>query len=143
MTPETRANPRLAMGPARAAGYTSYEPGGLMDPERARALLESERAEVRQLLSDTTEAGAEDREAEDDALYASDAAQPLTAEGMDDAVAESLRDRLDTINRALKRIDDGTYGLSVRSGEPIPDERLEADPAAELTVEEARAAERG
>jgi DnaK suppressor protein len=109
-----------------------------MDPERARALLESERAEVQQLLSDTTEAGAEDREAEDDALYASDAAQPLTAEGMDDAVAESLRDRLETINRALKRIDEGTYGRSVRSGEPIPDERLEADPAAELTVAEAQ-----
>jgi len=28
----------------------------------------------------------------------------------------------------------------VRSGQPIPDERLAADPAAELTVEEARAA---
>jgi DnaK suppressor protein len=37
----------------------------------------------------------------------------------------------------------GTYGRSVRSGEPIPDERLEADPAAELTISEARAAERG
>jgi len=30
----------------------------------------------------------------------------------------------------------------VRSGQPIPDERLEADPLAELTVEEAAAAER-
>ena len=43
---------------------------------------------------------------------------------------------------ALKRLDDGSYGRSVRSGVPIPDERLEADPAAELTVEEARQAER-
>jgi RNA polymerase-binding transcription factor DksA len=33
--------------------------------------------------------------------------------------------------------------LSVRSGEPIPDERLEADPAAELTVEEQRREENG
>jgi len=62
---------------------------------------------------------------------------------MDDAIAESLRSRLDAIERALQRLDDGTYGRSVRSGEPIPDERLEADPAAELTVQEARAAERG
>jgi DnaK suppressor protein len=30
----------------------------------------------------------------------------------------------------------GTYGLSVESGEPIPDERLEAIPTAERTVEE-------
>jgi DnaK suppressor protein len=109
-----------------------------MDQERARALLVSERAEVRQLLSDSAEAGAEDRQAEADTLDASDAAQPLSAEGMDDAVAESLRGRLAAIDRALKRLDEGTYGLSVRSGEPIPDERLEADPAAELTVAEAQ-----
>jgi DnaK suppressor protein len=58
---------------------------------------------------------------------------------MDDAIAESMRDRLAAIDRALRRLDEGTYGRSVRSGVPIPDERLEADPAAELTVEEARA----
>src|SRR6266566_9619920 len=55
--------------------------------------------------------------------------QPLTAEGMDDAIAESMRDRLAAIDRALKRLDEGTYGRSVRSGVPIPPERLEADPA--------------
>jgi DnaK suppressor protein len=33
----------------------------------------------------------------------------------------------------------GTYGLSILSGEPIPDERLEVVPTAELTVEEERA----
>ena len=59
---------------------------------------------------------------------------------MDDAIADSLRDRLAALDRALKRLDDGTYGRSVRSGLPIPEDRLEADPAAELTVEEARAA---
>ncbi len=63
----------------------------------------------------------------------------LAAEGMDDAIAESMRERLAALDRALKRLDDGTYGRSVRSGLPIPDERLEADPAAELTIEEARA----
>ena len=41
-------------------------------------------------------------------------------------------------DRALARLDDGSYGKSVASGEPIPDARLEADPAAELTIEEAR-----
>jgi DnaK suppressor protein len=109
-----------------------------MDEERARALLVAERTEVQQLLSDTTQAGTQDREAEADTLDISDAAQPLSAEGMDDAVAESLRNRLAAVDRALKRLDEGTYGFSVRSGEPIPDERLEADPAAELTVAEAR-----
>ena len=110
-----------------------------MDENRARSLLQAERAEVQSLLTGTDEAGEEDRETEDErGVDVDDPAQSLTAEGMDDAIAESLRDRLATIDRALKRLDDGTYGRSVRSGVPIPDERLEADPAAELTVEEAR-----
>ena len=115
-----------------------------MDLDRARSLLIAERDEVQGLLKDAETAGWEDRQAELDSESGDieDAAQPLTAEGQDDAIAESLRDRLDAIERALHRLDDGTYGRSIRSGEPIPDERLEADPAAELTIEEARAAER-
>jgi DnaK suppressor protein len=45
---------------------------------------------------------------------------------------------LAALERAERRIEEGTFGTSVRSGLPIPDARLEADPAAELTVEEAR-----
>jgi DnaK suppressor protein len=110
-----------------------------MDPERARTLLEAQRAEVQDLLGGTESAAAQDRETEDEEAtgdYA-DAAQPLTDEAMNDAIGQSLRDRLAQIDRALARVDNGTYGVSVRSGKPIPDERLEADPAAELTVEEA------
>ena len=113
-----------------------------MNHDQARARLQAERAEVAELLADAESGGREDRETEDEeaAGDVSDAAQPLAAEGMDDAIADSLRERLAAIDRALKRLDDGTYGRSVRSGLPIPDERLEADPAAELTIEEARAA---
>jgi DnaK suppressor protein len=66
-----------------------------------------------------------------------DPAERLTAEQGDDAVAAGLEDRLAAITRAEQRIDAGTYGYSIRSGQPISDERLEADPAAELTVGEA------
>ncbi len=112
-----------------------------MDHDQARARLLAERAEVADLLADAESAGRQDRETEDEeaAVYVSDAAQPLTEEGIDDAVADSMRERLAAIDRALRRLDDGTYGRSVRSGLPIPDDRLEADPAAELTIEEARA----
>ena len=115
-----------------------------MDQDRARSLLIAERDEVRSLLKGAEAAGRDDRvaEVESEAEDIEDAALALTEEGEDDAIAESLRDRLDAIDRALHRLDDGTYGRSIRSGEPIPDERLEADPAAELTIEEARAAER-
>jgi DnaK suppressor protein len=112
-----------------------------MDEDRARSRLRAERADVQELIKDTEAAGQEDRESEDETGDISDPAQLLTAQGMDDAVAESLRDRLAAIDRAEQRLDNGTYGRSVRSGRPIPDERLEADPAAELTIDEAREAE--
>jgi len=108
-----------------------------MDEQRALALLEAERAEVLDLLKGAETAGQDDREAEKETGDVADSAQPLTAEGEDDAIAESLQSRLDKLDRALARLANGTYGKSVRSGKPIPDERLEADPAAELTVEEA------
>ncbi len=115
-----------------------------MDQDRARSLLLAERDEVQDLIKGTEQALQADRQSEVDAEAGDieDAAQPLSAEGTDDAIAESLRSRLEAIERALHRLDDGTYGKSVRSGDPIPDERLQADPAAELTIEEARAAER-
>jgi DnaK suppressor protein len=110
-----------------------------MDQGEARERLTAERAEVLQLLKDAQSAGVQDREVEDEPGDYADAAQPLTAEGMDDALAAGFENRLDAIDRALKRLDDGTYGKSVRSGQIIPHARLEADPAAELTVEEAAA----
>jgi DnaK suppressor protein len=110
-----------------------------MDVKRAQKLLLAERAEVEGLLKDLKRAGAEDREAEAVEGDRVDRAQPLTQEYDDASVADQLTDRLAAIDRALARIKDGTYGLSVRSGLPIPDKRLAADPAAELTVDEARA----
>jgi DnaK suppressor protein len=113
---------------------------GELDQGVARERLTAERAEVVQLLRDAMSAGEQDREVEVDETgdYA-DSAQPLTAQGMDDAIAEGFRARIAAIDRALRRLDNGTYGKSVLSGDPIPDGRLDADPAAELTVEEARA----
>ena len=67
----------------------------------------------------------------------SDSSEVLVSEGTDDAVASALTQRLAAIERAEQRLAAGTYGQSIESGELIPDERLEADPAAELTVDEA------
>jgi DnaK suppressor protein len=107
-----------------------------MDEARARQLLGEERTRVEGVLRDLTEAAAEDRATTRETGDIADPAQPLTDEQGDDAVAAALRDRLAAIERAQARLAAGTYGRSVRSGEPIPDERLEADPAAELTVAE-------
>lgn len=50
--------------------------------------------------------------------------------------AEDLRREQAALERAEARLAAGTYGLSVESGEPIPDGRLEARPLAERTIEE-------
>ena len=51
-------------------------------------------------------------------------------------------DRLAQVERALKKIDEGSYGLSDVSGHPIPKDRLEAKPEATNTLSEQQAAER-
>jgi DnaK suppressor protein len=110
-----------------------------MDPDRARELLADERKRVESLLLQTSTDEESDIEASKDTGDIADPAERLTAEEGDQAVAEDLKNRLGEIERAERRLRDGTYGYSVASGLPIPDERLEADPAAELTVEEATA----
>lgn len=76
-----------------------------------------------------------------EALEAEDDAQGLdTLEREGNLVVHDV-ERLERVNRALKKIEEGTYGLSDRSGRPIPRDRLEAVPEALLTLSEERAAE--
>ena len=58
------------------------------------------------------------------------------------AVRAHDRMRLETVRRALEKIQDGTYGLSEESGDPIPRERLEAAPSSLYTVAEEEVRER-
>ena len=108
-----------------------------MDEQRARELLRAEETRLARLIRGQDDTVSADRAAEDEPGGFSNAAESLTAQGTDEAIAASIRARLDAIHRAEERLDAGTFGRSTRSGRPIPDERLEADPAAELTVDEA------
>jgi DnaK suppressor protein len=111
-----------------------------MDRARAKELLEADRQKTTDLLADMAGRDRADHEAANQPGDMFDSAEPLTAEGTDESVIVELQDHLAAIDRAEKRISAGTYGLSVKSGVPIPDDRLEADPSAELTVEEAEQA---
>jgi DnaK suppressor protein len=102
-----------------------------MDRDRAQQLLARERARIENELAELgpqTEADSDDpgdRGSED--LYQHE---------FDAGRAADLQEQLAAVERAEARLADGTYGLSVESGEPIPDERLEAVPTAERTVAE-------
>lgn len=63
-------------------------------------------------------------------------ASELYQDEFDEGLADDLREELAAVERAEARLAAGTYGLSIESGKPIPDERLEALPTAERTVEE-------
>ncbi len=109
-----------------------------MNEHEARTLLRAERERLEGLLKDTDAAARSDREVANEPGDMADPTERLVAEVYDDDVAATLRERLGTVERAERRLKEGTYGRSIRSGMPIPDDRLRADPAAELTVEEAR-----
>ncbi len=65
-----------------------------------------------------------------------DMSQSLFTREVDATVEQQVERRLENVSRALQKIDEGTYGLSDDSGEPIPKGRLEAVPEAVRTVEE-------
>jgi DnaK suppressor protein len=109
----------------------------VVNDEQARELLRAERTRVEDLLESVRGDGQSDRSAANEQGDMSDSSELLVSEGTDDAVANALILRLAAITRAEQRLADGTYGRSIASGDLIPDERLEADPAAELTVDEA------
>ena len=104
-----------------------------MDPERARELLSAERARIEQAL---TGLGHQDTGELGDKQEPADAASDLYQDELDDGLALDLREQLAAVERAEARLEAGTYGRSVESGDPIPDERLEAIPTAERTAEE-------
>ena len=106
-----------------------------MDVERARTLLSAERREIEQSLGRLAH-----EDDGDDAgwLEGGNLAADLYLDELDESLSVALRERLAALERAEERLAAGTYGLSIDSGKPIPDERLEALPAAERTVEEER-----
>jgi DnaK suppressor protein len=102
-----------------------------MDSDRARKRLADERARVEQELE---RIGRPD--ASDEPQDSGDQADDLQQEGTDDALREDLKQTLEAIERAEARLEEGTYGVSVVSGDPIPDERLEVVPWADRKVDE-------
>ena len=107
-----------------------------VDPARARQLLAAERERIERELAGLVHPD-EGAAAEADEFDAGDLARELLQDELDEGRREDLQEQLAAIERAEQRLAAGTYGLSVQSGEPIPDERLEAVPTAELTVAEA------
>jgi DnaK suppressor protein len=104
-----------------------------MEPERARDLVAAERRRIERALA---RLGHQDTGEEADDEDPINLAADLYQDEFDEGLADDLREELAAVERAEARLAAGTYGLSIESGRPIPDERLEAVPTAERTAEE-------
>ena len=102
-----------------------------MDPARAKELLARERERIERALA---ELGRE--RAGDDVEPGDRDSEDLYQQEFDASREADLNEQLGALERAEARLANGTYGLSVQTGEPIPDERLEAVPTAERNVGE-------
>ena len=105
--------------------------------ERQRQRLEELRGELTRMvegLEDDQRFRAEEEEdfTEHDS---GDRSQSLFTREMDATVEQTMQKRLQSVNRALQKIEEVTYGICDDTGEPIPKGRLEAMPEAIYTVE--------
>ena len=105
-----------------------------MDEKRAKELVAAERERVEAALASLRGEGRE--ESTEDAPAGDFNNENLYEDELAAGQEGDLHRRLEAVERAEERLAAGTYGLSVRSGEPIPDGRLEAEPLAELTIDE-------
>ena len=105
-----------------------------MDADHARELL----ARERRCVEESLERLRPEQDAELSHLdqHPADEGTELFEEERDEGIAEQLEQELAAIERAEKRLEEGSYGTSVESSRPIPDARLEAIPWAERTEEE-------
>jgi DnaK suppressor protein len=119
-----------------------------MDPDRARKRLEEERERLERirdsLLGDpetTGDAAAIDELSSVD-QHPGDLGTETFEHEKNQSLLESINGQLADIEFAFERLEKGTYGTSVLSGDPIGDDRLEAVPYARYTVQEQAEVER-
>src|SRR3954470_12421348 len=107
-----------------------------MDSDRAHQLLAAERERIEREIAELGSEAAGDRDGAADHESEDRGSEDLYQQEFDAGRAKDLQDQLAAVERAEARLAEGKYGLSVESGDPIPDGRLEALPTAERTVAE-------
>ena len=117
-----------------------------MDLDEARQRLSDERERLTQVRSELASAGENERESTSELSsmdqHQADVATELFDRERDLGILEAVEGELTEVERALTRIDEGTYGTCEACGKAIGDDRLEAQPYARLCVEDQQQAER-
>ncbi len=112
--------------------------------EKQGQRLREIRAELLRIVEGMEEDQRDRAVAEGDATEndSGDMSQSLFTREMDATIEQTMENRLQYVDRALQKIEEGTYGICDDTGEPIPTGRLEAMPEAIYTVEAQQRRER-
>jgi RNA polymerase-binding transcription factor DksA len=119
-----------------------------MESEHARDRLAAERERLENVKS-SLEADGLGTESESESLselsdadqHQADTATETFDRERDFSILEQVEAELHDVERALQRLDEGTYGRCEACGEPIEEERLEALPAARFCLKHQAMAE--
>ena len=121
-----------------------------IDTAEFRSLLESARRRITDTIAHLHEENPRNMEDELGELagrgsdnHLADMATVTFDRELDEGLEEGAQQRLAQIDRALARLDAGTYGSCERCGRPIAEERLRARPWATLCIDDQRLADRG
>jgi RNA polymerase-binding protein DksA len=119
-----------------------------IDTDRFRTLLLEERARVQAAIENLERetAGSLVEETGEESAYDNHLGDLATAtydRELEYGLEEGTEQVLEQIDAALKRVDEGTYGICRVCGQPIGEERLEAVPYADLCIEDRRRLEGG
>ena len=114
-----------------------------IDTDRFREALLAERGRVTAALDNLhrENPGSMEDETGDEVVdqHLGDTATAMHDREMDYTLTDNEEQVLAKIDAALRRIEDGTYGICTNCGRPIAEERLEARPWADLCIDCARA----
>lgn len=117
----------------------------MMDAQQLESLRQRLNEERERLTAnqDEMQVGQSDEELEDFGAtnHPADAATDMFLRERNITLNENTNDIVAEIDAALERIDNGTYGICERTGEPIAVERLEALPYARYSIEGQRLVE--
>ena len=109
------------------------------DRDEVEAKLNARLKEIDALLGNLEVRGDEQSsELADYDQHPGDQANETLEQEMDESKRAILQDERSAVVQALQRLEEGTYGYSVDSGEEIPPDRLKAMPEAIRTVDEQR-----
>jgi DnaK suppressor protein len=127
--------------PTQKSPYTKKELNDL------RKRLQEERVELQRQASEIEEAsfGTPQSDLTGEVSFDEEYADAGTAtfeRERDLSLTNNIRDLTEKVDRALDRIDQGTYGLCERCGKPIEKARIKALPYATLCIKDKQAEER-